>query len=132
MDKNNKGKCIIIVPVYKEHLSSDEAASLIQLRKVLGGKHDVSLVCPKSLNVAEYLNVWRIEKALRIDRYDDKNFVSWLAYGKFMTLPEIYKKYQKDYRKNFVHHIILWVLYLENLNMFRCISQVAVQLVQDL
>lgn len=109
MDKNNKGKCIIIVPVYKEHLSSDEAASLIQLRKVLGETHDVSLVCPKSLNVAEYLNIWQIEKALRIDRYDDKNFVSWLAYGKFMTLPEIYKKYQKDYEYMLVYQLDGWV-----------------------
>ena len=109
MENKNKGKCIIIVPVYKEHLSLDEAASLIQLRKVLGETHDVSLVCPKSLNVAEYLNIWQIEKALRIDRYDDKNFVSWLAYGKFMTLHEIYKKYQKDYEYMLVYQLDGWV-----------------------
>lgn len=111
MAVENKGKCIIIVPVYKEHLSPDEVASFIQLRKILGENYDVALVCPKSLEVKEYLDIWKAEKDLPliVDRYDDKNFVSWLAYGKFMTLPEIYKNYRKNYEYMLVYQLDGWV-----------------------
>ena len=111
MTTENKGKCIIIVPVYKKNLSDDEKASFVQLRNILGEKHDVALVCPKSLDVKEYLDIWTAEKDLSpvIDRYDDKNFASWLSYGKFMTLPEIYKNYRKNYEYMLVYQLDGWV-----------------------
>lgn len=47
-------KCIIGVPVYKEHLSLYEIASLAQLCKIIQNSYEICLIYPFELNISEY------------------------------------------------------------------------------
>lgn len=52
--KSGNNRCIIIIPVYKNKLGCFEEASLKQVTKIFGGKYELTLLCPMSLDVSIY------------------------------------------------------------------------------
>lgn len=108
MAEENKKKCIIVVPVHKEHLSDDEKASLIQLREVMGGRWDVSLVCPELMDVASYKDLWLKDRELGVERFPKEWFKSQSSYAKFMTLPYVYKRFC-DYEFMLIYQLDAWI-----------------------
>ena len=99
-------KCIIAVPVYKEHMTNDEKHSFLQLKKVLGN-HKVCLISP-NINVKEYHDVWGGPLLNFI--FDDKFFVDRMAYGKLMNTPGFYKSFKKDgYDYVLIYQLDCWV-----------------------
>ena len=72
-------KCIIVVPIHKEHMTNDEKQSLLQLKKVLGGTHQVALVSPENVNVDEYHDVWGGQ--LLDFKFDTAFFKDRMTYG---------------------------------------------------
>lgn len=94
--------CVIIIPAYKEHLSHDEKCSLNQVIKQLGDGFDISLVCPYSLDITEY-------SIAKIERFPDEFFISQASYAKFMTLPDVYDRFVKDYEYLLIYQLDAWV-----------------------
>jgi hypothetical protein len=88
-----KLKPIIIIPIYKATLTEPEKASLIQCCKILD-KHDISLVCPDSLDVKEYTHILDAYKVNhRVERFDDRFFRSTETYNLLMLDVDLYKRF---------------------------------------
>ena len=98
-------KCIILVPVYKEHMTNDEEMSFRQLRKVLGN-YQVGLICPESLNPEEYHTVWN--GPLLSFHFDNEFFEDRMAYGKLMNSQFFYKAFS-DYEYVLIYQLDCWV-----------------------
>lgn len=83
-------KCIITVPVYKEHIGNDARHSLLQLKKILGS-HDIYIVHPEGMDTTEYVNLWG-DSPLQFMPTPKKYFENRMAYGKMMNSVGIYQK----------------------------------------
>ena len=105
MTNMSKTKCIILVPVYKEHLTNDEARSFKRLKSVLG-KHQVGLIAPNSLDVSEYHTIWG--GALLSFHFDDEYFTDRMAYGKLMNSAFFYKAFL-PYEYMLIYQLDCWV-----------------------
>ena len=52
--KSGNKRCVIVIPVYKNKLGCFEEESLKQVVKIFGGKYELVLLCPMSLDVSIY------------------------------------------------------------------------------
>ncbi len=102
-------KAIVVIPVYKEQLSTDEERSFRQCIRVLG-KHPICLVCPASLNRSVYDCIFQEESAQQADNgqtypllyltecFDEEYFKSQRGYNRLMLSPAFYQRFaQWDY-----------------------------------
>ena len=99
-------KCIIVVPIYKEHMTNDEKQSLLQLKKVLGGTHQVALVSPENVNVDEYYDVWGGQ--LLDFKFDPAFFKDRTTYCKLVTRDWFYKTFE-EYEYMLIYQLDCWV-----------------------
>ena len=79
----------VIIPIYKVSLSTDEYISLRQSISVLS-KYSIVLVCPKSLNISNYISEYN---NFQVERFDDSFFESIDGYNKLMMSRQFYKRF---------------------------------------
>ncbi len=96
---------ITVVPVYKAELSLAEAYSLLQLKRLL--VCNITLVCPKDLDVSAYLHY---VPDLQIMRLPGEHFVSVQSYNALMLQPWFYERFAKDYAWMLVHQLDAFLL----------------------
>lgn len=96
-------KCIVIIPIYKQELTKEEAASLNQCKKILA-KYDIKYVCPTSLDICEYSKIADFEAV----RFDDKWFKSVFAYSRMLVSPDFYQVF-KEYEYMLIYQLDAWV-----------------------
>lgn len=97
--------CIILVPVYKDVLSLDEAASLRQLGSILG-HWDIRFVCPVSLDMTAYDAITRTpyEK----ERFNDSFFDGIEGYNTLMRDNAFYRRFS-TYEYMLIYQLDAWV-----------------------
>ncbi len=81
---------VVVVPIYKDFISECERVSLESIFRVLGGSHDIAFVKPCSLTRLECYNV---ERASRIDSFEDHFFEGLRGYNKLMLSREFYERF---------------------------------------
>ena len=97
---------IIVIPVFRPTLSSDEKASLRQCLKVLGPHHDVALVCPDSLDTAAYDGA--AAEKLRTERFKDSFFEGIEGYNSLMMSHTFYNRFS-NYDWMLVYQLDAWI-----------------------
>jgi hypothetical protein len=79
----------VVIPVYKEVLTPDELISLKQSVSVLS-KYPVTLVCPGSLNLDKYYDVY---PDFRVEIFDDYFFISIEGYNNLLMSKKFYRRF---------------------------------------
>jgi hypothetical protein len=92
MSTTSLQRYVTTVPIYKEELSLSEARSLLQLR--LLGVQNVTLVCPKGLDLREYLDLW---PDIKVQRYAPQHFVSIKSYNDLVVSSAFYAPFALQY-----------------------------------
>lgn len=84
-------KVAVVIPNYRESLTSNEKISLEQVKRILR-QYDIFFLLPNSLRI----NYGCSEISEK--RYSDKYFLSRRMYSRFMLSPELYKDFENyDY-----------------------------------
>ncbi len=96
---------ITVVPAYKPELTAAETYSLLQLRQLL--VRNITLVCPKDLDVSAYLSH---VPDLQIIRLANEHFISVQSYNALMLQPWFYERFAKDYAWMLVHQLDAFLL----------------------
>lgn len=97
--------CIILVPVYKDVLSQDEAASLRQLENVLG-HWDIRFVCPESLDMSAYDAITKAP--LEKERFNESFFDGIAGYNRLMRDNAFYRRFE-EYEYMLIYQLDAWV-----------------------
>ena len=84
-----KGRCIIVVPVYKKVLNPFEIISLRQLLNVLG-QYPMSFIAPQSL----VINYGELSYGRAIERFSDRYFTGTSGYSDLLTSVEFYQRFE--------------------------------------
>ena len=98
-------KSVIAIPCYREEMSREERASLVQCGKVFGNSYDIVLFVPEKLTCAAYLEI--IPHA-RIERFENKFFTSVSTYSHLLLTPEFYLRFQ-EYDYMLLYQLDAWV-----------------------
>lgn len=98
-------KSIIVIPVYKTIITSEEKQSLKQCMKILG-THRICLVCPKSLNTTIYHETAGVK--LPCKRFSDVFFNSIDGYNRLMTSHTFYQRFC-EYEYMLIYQLDAWV-----------------------
>lgn len=85
-------RVVVIIIAHKENLNWFEKIGLRQCVRILG-KHPISIICPRGLDVSEYK---KVGSNIKFDFEDPAFFSSFEASNYFKTIPFIYRKY-RDY-----------------------------------
>lgn len=86
-------KCIVLIPVYKEKPSDDEALSIKQTYKVLGNTHDVMFMSPEGLDCSAYDKL--IGQAVSVAYFDKKYFTGIAGYNEIMLSQSFYSRFSE-------------------------------------
>lgn len=87
-------KNIIVIPIYKDKLSSNETLSLNQAFSVLG-KHDITAAIPNELDISAISSAF---PELGFERFDDFWFRSLKSYNALVLNSSFYSRFQSyDY-----------------------------------
>ena len=98
----------IVIPVYKDKLDCIEEISIKRLVEVIGKKnYPISLVCPKSLNVDNYLTYI---PDIIIERFDDKYFESTATYSQLCINYEFYDRFS-EYEYRLIYQLDCYLFY---------------------
>lgn len=101
-------KNIIVIPVYKSTISSDESASLKQCLAVLK-RHDIALVCPEHLDISEYDIIFKQYGVHEIIvRFDDSYFTSLNSYSRLCLTDAFYRRFA-NYQYMLIYQLDCWV-----------------------
>ena len=95
---------VITIPCYREEMSREEKASLIQCGKVFGGKYDVVFFVPESLECSAYLEIL---PHARLERFNDKYFASVSTYSWLLLTPEFYRRFE-TYEYMLIYQLDAW------------------------
>lgn len=98
-------KCVVLIPIYKDVLSTDEKASLCQCFHVLK-KYDKIFCCPKSLDITEYENL--VGCSIQTFRCEDSYFMGIESYNKLMMSPFVYNAFA-CYDYMLIYQLDAWV-----------------------
>lgn len=79
----------ILIPIYKEELTSDEYTSLRQCLSILS-KYPITLVCPKSLNLDNYFAEFA---EFKVEVFEDRFFESIEGYNKLLMSMQFYRRF---------------------------------------
>lgn len=83
--------CIILIPIYKETLSSEELFSVENsLNKLKGCK--INFIAPKSLNCTFYEKISGVEE---FKRFDDEYFLGIKGYNRLLLSKSFYEEFIK-------------------------------------
>lgn len=96
---------VVLIPVYKEELSSDEKSSLQQALRILS-RHDIRFVCPNGLDMSHYDKI--IGYSLPKERFDSKFFKGIEGYNNLMTDVSFYRRF-KSYEYMLIYQLDAWV-----------------------
>ena len=96
-------RCIILVPVYKQIPSADEAASLHQLERILG-RWEIRFVCPESLDMSAYDALTPYAK----ERFADHFFEGIDGYNTLMRDNNFYRRFGA-YEYMLIYQLDAWV-----------------------
>ena len=96
---------VIVIPCYRDTMEGTEEASLIQCSKIFGGRRDIVLAVPEKLDCSLYL---KIIPSARIERFDDKFFVSVSSYSHLLLTPAFYQRFS-DYDYMLIYQLDAWV-----------------------
>lgn len=99
---------IVVIPVYKPHMSDDEILALRQCVKILSA-HDIALVCPRSLDITKYKAVFQqYDKHFIIERFDDSYFCGLDSYSELCLSDNFYKRFA-NYKYMLIYQLDCWV-----------------------
>lgn len=96
---------ITVVPAQKSGLTPSEAYSLLQLKRLL--VRNITLVCPKDLDVSAYLTHL---PNLQVIRLSNEHFISVQSYNALMLQPWFYEQFAKEYAWLLVHQLDAFLL----------------------
>lgn len=96
---------VTVVPAYQATLAASEAFALIQLKRL--SVHNISLVCPRHLEVTAYLE---LIPDLRVIRLPEEHFTSVQSYNALMLQPWFYELFANDYEWMLVHQLDAFLL----------------------
>ncbi len=97
--------CAIVIPVYKDRLTTNEARSLTQCLRILG-HYPVILVAPERMNLDAYHHI--AGKQLPAVRFADAYFVSVRAYSRLLVSRLFYRRFT-DYSYILLYQLDAWV-----------------------
>ena len=95
---------VITIPCYREEMSREEKASLIQCGKVFGDKYDVVFFVPEKLDCSAYLEIL---PHARPERFEDKYFASVSTYSWLLLTPEFYRRFE-TYEYMLLYQLDAW------------------------
>lgn len=96
---------VTVVPAYQATLAASEAFALIQLKRL--SVHNISLVCPRHLEVTAYLE---LIPDLRVIRLPEEHFTSVQSYNALMLQPWFYELFANDYEWMLVYQLDAFLL----------------------
>jgi hypothetical protein len=96
--------CCVTIPVYKEKLTEFEEHSLIECVKKLSIKYEIHLVCPRGLNVMNYMKY----HTFKVDRFDNEYFRSVKDYHRLLKSSVFYSKYE-EFKYIFHYQLDSWI-----------------------
>jgi hypothetical protein len=100
--------CAVIIPIYKENLSSDEEISLRQCLSVLGA-YPIVFVAPQKLNCEKYGQICsEYDSNIRYELFKDKFFNGLNGYNALMVSGSLYKRFL-NYRYILVYQLDAFV-----------------------
>jgi len=89
----SENRPLIVIPLHKKIPSDSEVVSLQRVLTVLP-KYDFSIACPKSLDIAGYLNYFeRADLRVLVERFEDSYFQSEEGYNHLMLTTEFYSRF---------------------------------------
>jgi hypothetical protein len=97
-------ECIILIIAHKELPTELEKASLKQCLKILGS-HPIRLVCPKGLNITEYL---KIAPNVQFEFINPKWQANYTMFNRLKVIPLLYKKFS-HYKYILFYELDAWV-----------------------
>lgn len=115
-------KCIIGIPVYKSKLKETEKASLNQLCKIIGHSYEICLICPKNIELNEYVNIaYSNDVYLSFLFCSNDYFKSTETYSYMLETPDFYKCFSA-YNYLMIYQLDGWIFtnfldYYINLNV---------------
>lgn len=100
----NENTVGIIIPVYKDTMTSNERRSLIRCTKVLKS-HEIILVCPHCLNLVDYKNE---NPNIKNEFFDKVYFESISAYNKLLMSKEFYLRFDR-FNYILIYQLDAWI-----------------------
>lgn len=87
-------RAVVVTPIYRSDLSSDDRRALISFREKLSGYSRVA-ICPKGLDRGP---VWEVDRDIVFEEFDRRCFASWQSYNAFCKRMELYLRFKEyDY-----------------------------------
>lgn len=96
---------VVVIPIYKSILSSDEIISLDQCFKILG-QHEICFVAPLGLDVSEYQS--RLNQEMNVEFFDPNYFTNIRGYNQLMLSLEFYTRF-KSYEYMLIYQLDCFV-----------------------
>lgn len=97
--------CVIVIPCYRDKMDRTEEVSLLQCARIFGGRRDIVLAVPETLDCSLYLS---FIPSARLEKFDDKFFTSVSSYSHLLLTPEFYLRFQK-YEYMLIYQLDAWV-----------------------
>lgn len=98
-------KNVIIIPIYKKEINSNELISLKQCFRVLGD-HMIIFVAPNNLDVRKYEEI--VQKPIIVERFSDEYFLGISSYNSLMLSKEFYERFI-DYNYMLIYQLDCYV-----------------------
>ena len=99
---------VIVIPIHKEHPTIDELMSFQQCISILG-KHQICIVCPESLNINVYCDLFSNSNAdCCIERFPNKFFDGIKGYNLLMLDKRFYERFA-EYKYMLIYQLDAWV-----------------------
>lgn len=84
-------KVAIVIITHKPTLSAYEKISLLQCVKVLGEKYPIYVVCPKGIDVSEYL---KVSNEIKIDFVHPRWLKDYRSFNRFKLHPILFNRFK--------------------------------------
>ncbi len=100
-------RCVVVIPVFREHPDKYEEISLKQCAGILG-KYPVRILAPNGLNLESFYKLFTACKDFGHIYFHKKYFRSPQTYNRFMKSPKLYKALEQ-YAYFLMHHMDAFV-----------------------
>lgn len=104
-----KNLCAIVIPIYKNSLSSFEEKSLKQCVKILS-KYQFIFVSPHGLDMRE-INTIMGQKEYSVELFKNEYFASIESYSRLMMSKDFYRRFYKKYEYILIYQLDCFVFY---------------------
>lgn len=107
-NSNNKS-CIIGIPIYKEHLSDNEKASLNQICSIIKDSYEICLICSEDISLDEYNAISEKNNVKLSTLYCAKQyFAGTKEYSFMLETTEFYKCFS-EYQYLMIYQLDGWI-----------------------